>query len=75
MAKILIAEDDDAIRELVMRALDEDGIPHVAVEPQLVMLSELGLRRRLEQEVHAPAVGRVPAEPCGLPPVVCSERR
>ena len=25
MAKILIAEDDDAIRELVMRALDEDG--------------------------------------------------
>ncbi len=25
MAKILIAEDDDAIRELVMRALGEDG--------------------------------------------------
>jgi two-component system cell cycle response regulator CpdR len=25
MAKILIAEDDDAIRELVVRALDEDG--------------------------------------------------
>jgi CheY-like chemotaxis protein len=25
MAKILIAEDDDAIRELVMRALNEDG--------------------------------------------------
>ncbi len=25
MAKILIAEDDDAVRELVMRALDEDG--------------------------------------------------
>jgi CheY-like chemotaxis protein len=25
MAKILIAEDDDAIRELVIRALDEDG--------------------------------------------------
>ena len=25
MARILIAEDDDAIRELVMRALDEDG--------------------------------------------------
>ena len=25
MAKILIAEDDDAIRELLVRALDEDG--------------------------------------------------
>jgi two-component system, cell cycle response regulator CpdR len=25
MAKILVAEDDDAVRELVMRALDEDG--------------------------------------------------
>jgi len=25
MAKILIAEDDEAVRELVMRALDEDG--------------------------------------------------
>jgi len=25
MAKIVIAEDDDAIRELIMRALDEDG--------------------------------------------------
>ena len=25
MAKILVAEDDDAVRELVMRALEEDG--------------------------------------------------
>ena len=41
MAKILIAEDDDMIRELVVRALDEDGHELTAADDGAAALEAL----------------------------------
>jgi len=42
MAKILIAEDDDAVRELVVRALGEDGHDLTAAPDGAAALEALG---------------------------------
>ncbi len=42
MARILIAEDDDAVRELLLRALDEDGHDLTAAADGAQALEALG---------------------------------
>jgi two-component system cell cycle response regulator CpdR len=44
MAKILIAEDDDDVRELIVRALKEDGHELVAVADGKLALDALNRR-------------------------------